>query len=143
MSSDPAGIRVDALADLLVGRAAAEQPPPPPPRPPAPTQTNASTFRPSGQGRFLGVVQAAKQTQTDQRVQLLSFLQRQRAPGVHQEQNETDAVACCLSLATRDLYHISDTFGSSVLLLACRWGMQQLSQVILTKGASSEDPASF
>ena len=87
------------------------------------------------------MLEDAKKAQADQKAQLLQFLHHQSCLGVNREQNETDAVACCLSLAARDLYGITDNFGSTALVLACRYGMEQLSQVILTTGALSEDLA--
>ena len=133
-----AGLAVDALSDILLGHVTPSAPAGPKQRPlskvAATTPTERTLIPPPS--KFLQLVQDAK-NQADYKVQVLQFLQS--SPGDNLEQKETDAVAFCLSIPARDLYSIVDGFGSTVLVLACRLGMQQLFQVILTTSASSQD----
>ncbi|CAE7878819.1 ANKRD50 [Symbiodinium sp. KB8] len=138
----PGGLAVDALSDILLGHVTPSAPAGPKQRPLSKVAATAPTERtlippPS---KFLQLVQDAK-NQADYKVQVLQFLQS--SPGDNLEQKETDAVAFCLSIPARDLYSIVDGFGSTVLVLACRLGMQQLFQVILTTSASSQERSTF
>ncbi|CAK9045403.1 unnamed protein product [Durusdinium trenchii] len=137
----PAGIPLDSLADILLGRGVAvpsaprgsmSRPPAPPGPPPLPPALPGN--------RLLEVVEEATKHRLDLSAQILGLLQWQEAPQVPWQQREADAISWALRLGVHELLSITDPFGSTALILSCRLGMEQLCDVILTApGISPKD----
>eukprot|EP00434_Breviolum_minutum_P016686 symbB.v1.2.014710.t1/scaffold1080.1/size139481/6 len=125
----PAGIPLDSLADILLGRGVMVpsaprelKPPDPPPRPPPPP----------GGNRLLKIVEEARQRQHNLTTEILGLLQWKEAPEFPVQQREADAISWSLRIGTKELFSITDNFGSTTLMLSCRLGMEQLCYVMLT-----------
>eukprot|EP00438_Fugacium_kawagutii_P024934 Skav213191 [mRNA] locus=scaffold2826:127738:132486:+ [translate_table: standard] len=130
----PAGMPLDSLADILLGRGVAvpaalrwqmSQPPPPPvPPPPLPP--------PTPRNRLLQVVEEATKRRSDLSAQILGLLQWQEVPEFPWQQREADAISWALRMGTHELFSTTDPFGSTALMLSCRLGMAQLCHIMLS-----------
>ncbi|CAL1149885.1 unnamed protein product [Cladocopium goreaui] len=129
----PAGIPLDSLADILLGRGVAV---PSAPRPPAPLDRASAPAPPPPPplpgNRLLQVVEEATKRRLDLSQQILGLLQWKEVPEMPWQQREADAISWALRMGTHELFDITDPFGSTALILSCRLGMEQLCNVMLT-----------
>lgn len=129
-----AGIPLDSLADILLGRGVAvPSAPRTMDRPPAPLDRASAPAPPPLPGnRLLQVVEEATKRRLDLSQQILGLLQWKEVPEMPWQQREADAISWALRMGTHELFDITDPFGSTALILSCRLGMEQLCNVMLT-----------
>ena len=123
-----------SLADILLGRGVpvpaearhfhGKAPPPPPPLPPPMPRSEGD--------RLLQVVKDAVKKRSEMKEEILGLLSWQNAPAFPLQQREEDAIFWTFRASKEELFSVTDNYGSTVLVLSCRLGMEKLCDAILS-----------